>query len=289
MSSSQDPQEWTHVTRKSRKSKKSNQGSSSHPHINSLSVTPRTESLRLPSELKADYDRYRSRWTTETPCLRLRELVSSKASHLKDINRAINFGVGTFDPADGAWDAKRSTFIQLVAFEVIVEELEKITGKKIECFFQDPVFNASDKTFLSDLGHTVVEHPAGCDLVTENTFFFGVHLYKGIYTEALAKHLPAIFVGTGWDAWDNLFSSEGLGNIETMHKTYESCEFPQEEFDTAFSTTTIYWKPKPESKEVDETKEEVKKTASDEKVDKSEKQKEEEDELSRKLESTTIS
>ncbi|KAF4962016.1 hypothetical protein FSARC_9893 [Fusarium sarcochroum] len=297
MSSSQGPQEWTHVTRKSRKSKNSNQGSPSHSHINSLPVTPRTESLRSPSDLKVDYDRYRSRWTAETPCLRLRELVSSKASHLKDINRAINFGVGTFDPADGAWEAKRSTFVQLAAFEIIVEELEKITGKKIECFLQDPVFSASDKSFLSNLGHTVVEDPAGCDLVNENTFFFGVHLYKPIYTEALAKHLPAIFVGTGWNAWDALFSSEGLGNMETMHKTYEACEFPQEEFDPAFSTTTIYWKPKAGSKEVEEeTKEETKeetagdeKVEKDEKVDKSEKQKEEEDELSRKLESTTIS
>lgn len=72
----------------------------------------------------------------------------------------------------------------------------------METYLQDPMFSASDKTFLVNLGHAVVEEPAGNDLVTPATFFFGVHLYKGVYKEAFEKHLPALFIGTGWDAWE---------------------------------------------------------------------------------------
>ncbi|RSL45881.1 hypothetical protein CEP53_010569 [Fusarium sp. AF-6] len=190
-----DTQEWTHVTRKSRKSRPNK--NPSHAHINSLPITPRTDNLRSPSDLEADYRRIRDRWEAEP---RLRELVSSKASHIKTVSRAVNLGVGTFDPVDGSWEAKRSAFVQLAAFLVMVEELD------------------------------------------QDTFFFGVHLYKPIYAMALEKNLPVIFVGTGWEVWDDLFATEGLERMEVMHKGYGKSEFPQESFDSAFSSTCIYWK-----------------------------------------------
>lgn len=215
-----DTQEWTHVTRKSRKSR-AKKAPSHTAHINSLPVTPRTDNLRSPSDLEADYRRIRDRWEAEPPCSRLRELVSERASRLRTVSRAVNLGVGTFDPADGSWEAKRSAFVQLAAFLIMVEELgqqlsqhretdtcthvplvEKTTGQKVDCFFQDPVFSTSDKAFLANLGHTVVETPAGCEMIDKDTLFFGVHLYKPIYSMALEKHLPAIFVGTGWEVWD---------------------------------------------------------------------------------------
>lgn len=80
--------------------------------------------------------------------------------------------------------------------------LEKITGAKIDCVFQDPVFTQSDKDFLASLGHKVVETPAAFDMVDADTFLYGIHLYQGIYTMALKTSLPVIFVGTGWDVWD---------------------------------------------------------------------------------------
>jgi hypothetical protein len=126
MSSPKDSQEWTQVSRKSRKNKskssKSNQeSSSSHSHINAHPVVPNTENIRSPAELEASYRRYRERWESEPSCTKVRELIASKASDLKNINRAVNFGVGTFDPK-GAVDPKAS-FVQLVAFDIIVEEL----------------------------------------------------------------------------------------------------------------------------------------------------------------------
>ncbi|KAM0244807.1 hypothetical protein ACHAP5_005930 [Fusarium lateritium] len=297
MSSSND-QDWTQVTRKSRKSNKHSKSKSSS-HINSLSMGPRTENLRDPSELEKDYKYYRSHWEAGVPCSELREFIKDKAANLKDINRAVNFGTGSFDPHTDGVDSKKAAFLQLAAFEIIIEELEEIHGNKIETFFQDPVFSESDKKLLSNHGHTVVEDPAGCELVNPNTFFFGVHLYKPVYNVALAKHLPVLFIGTGWAAWDDMFATEGVENMERMHKSYEMREFPHNvartDFDPSFSTTVIYWKPL--SEEEEETKEEKGKGKEKEIVDVEEdvekkdekKEDEDEDDLSKKLESTTIS
>ena len=80
--------------------------------------------------------------------------------------------------------------------------LEKITGNKIKSYFQDPAFVKSDIDFLKSLSYEVVEDPKGIEMIDEDTFFFGVHLYRPLYGEALKKCLPAIYVGTDWDTWD---------------------------------------------------------------------------------------
>ncbi|KAL6917425.1 hypothetical protein ACHAPO_010146 [Fusarium lateritium] len=293
MSSPKDSQEWTQVSRKSRKNKNkstnSNQvSSSSSPRVAARVNVPNTENIRTPAELETSYRRYRERWESEPSCAKVRDLITSKASQLNKVNRAVNFGVGTFDPK-GAYDPKAS-FVQLAAFDVIVEELEKITGKKMETYVQDPMFSASDKTFLGNIGHTVVEEPAGNDLVTPTTFFFGVHLYRGVYKEALEKHLPALFIGTGWDAWDDMPSLDGLEEIREIHKTYEHCKFPEDKYDTAFSTTSVYWKVEGEKEESVEDKDKGKgKEKGEDGSEKVAVKEEDEDELSKKLESTTIS
>ncbi|KAF5974329.1 hypothetical protein FCOIX_8341 [Fusarium coicis] len=236
MSSSQDSSDWTRVVRKGRKNRRTNTVSHSSRH-----VKPQTEGLRTPGDLEKDYKQHRKRWEDEAySCPRLRELVKAKASHLTEIDKAVHLGVGTFDPNDGLnLDGKRSTFAQLAAFEIMVEELEKITGGKIETFFQDPAFSDSDKKFLENIGHTVLEDPKGTQMVDAKTLFFGVHLYRPVYNDALEGELPAL-----------IFADEHIENVERMHKSYERCAFPQERLDCAFSTTSIYWKPKPEEGDV---------------------------------------
>ncbi|PNP78850.1 hypothetical protein FNYG_07715 [Fusarium nygamai] len=286
MSSSQDSSDWTRVVRKGRKNRRTNTVSHSSRHIK-----PQTEGLRTPEDLEKDYKQHRKRWEDEAySCPRLRELVKAKASHLTEINKAVHLGVGTFDPNDGLnLDGKRSTFAQLAAFEVMVEELEKITGGKIETFFQDPAFSSSDKKFLESIGHTVLEDPKGTQMVDEKTLFFGVHLYRPVYNDALEGELPALFVGTSWEDWGDIFADEHIENVERMHKSYERCAFPQERLDCAFSTTSIYWKPKPEGEGDAKGKgkgiviEEVEIEDGDEK-----KESDGEEELVKKLEATTI-
>jgi hypothetical protein len=51
---------------------------------------------------------------------------------LTEIDKAVHLGVGTFDPNDGLnLDGKRSTFAQLAAFEIMVEELGTSTLIKL--------------------------------------------------------------------------------------------------------------------------------------------------------------
>ncbi|KAK7429390.1 hypothetical protein QQZ08_003982 [Neonectria magnoliae] len=241
MSQQSPDQEWTQVTSKRRRAAPK-PGPAVPPRPAAAAV------LRSASALAADHARLRARWEDEEPCSReLRALVAANAGPAVAISRAVNLGVGTFDPVDGAWEAKRSSQVQLVAFLVVVEELEKITGSKIDCIFQDPIFTQPDKDFLAGLGHRVVENPEACDMVDADSLLFGIHLYRPVYAEALEKSLPAIFVGTGWDVWDNIGHTDGLEKMETMEKTYKKCAFPQDSHGSAFSSTSIYWKPVPKA------------------------------------------
>ncbi|KAH7136695.1 hypothetical protein B0J13DRAFT_79851 [Dactylonectria estremocensis] len=232
--------EWTQVKSKSRRN--------GRPHTRpraaaELPVTSRTSDLRPVADIAASYRRLRARWEDETCCRQVRDLVADRAAGVRRVSRAVNLGVGTFDPEDASWEAKRSSPLQLMAFLVMVEELEKITGGKIDCVFQDPVFTQSDKDFLASLGHEVVETPAAFDMVDADTFLYGIHLYQGIYTMALKSSLPVIFVGTGWDVWDDLSNTKGLEEMEKMEKTYIKTPFPQDSHSFAFSNTSIYWRP----------------------------------------------
>lgn len=85
-------------------------------------------------------------------------------------------------------------------------------------------------------------------------------------------------------------TSDGLDEIQEIQKTYGRCEFPEEKYDTVFSMTTIYWKTTDETTEGEEVKDEGKsKVKVKEENHRAETKEKDEDELSKKLESTTIS
>jgi len=85
---------------------------------------------------------------------------------------------------------------------ILVRETVDRQGAPIPCFFQEPRYKDSDKSFLESLGHTVLESPAALGMVTSSTLVFGIHLYKKLYCETLAQAYPAVVVGTSWDCWD---------------------------------------------------------------------------------------
>lgn len=70
------------------------------------------------------------------------------------------------------------------------------------CFYQEPRFAQPDKDFIHALGGKVVESPGSYELVDGATLVFGVHLYRDIWAAALERSLPALFVGTGWNVWE---------------------------------------------------------------------------------------
>ncbi|OAA35180.1 hypothetical protein NOR_08103 [Metarhizium rileyi] len=200
---SPNDQEWTFP--KPRKTRK-------HPAAAAATAAPiaaphRTAPPAPASALKAEYLSIKRAWTPSPCCTSLRSLIASQGRVLAPVTNAICLGLGTFDPHDGSWEAKRRTYRQFIAFLTIVEELgaerpEKLANAEIQCIFQEPLFTDAERTFLVDMGHRVVDHPVACRAVTSDSLLYGVHLYRDLYQEALGAALPAMFVGTDWDTWD---------------------------------------------------------------------------------------
>ncbi|KAK2733052.1 hypothetical protein CKAH01_08550 [Colletotrichum kahawae] len=243
-------EEWTFVKSKSRFRRKP-------PNVPAKALeAARSNEPRIfksVDEITAEYEGFKARWRDTTCHDRIKDLVRKNAGEASRVKKAVCLGVGTFDPEDGGWDAKRRSYIQLDGFLTVVEALSyrstaAIYNETIPCSFQEPRFTPNDIKFLENLGHEVVESPAAFEAVDEDTLVFAIHMYRPIY-EATLKTLPAIFVGTGWDVWD------GAGTLKDgefkcmsdMHNSHKQFTFPQDGTYTSFSSTCLYWRPKPES------------------------------------------
>ena len=196
----EEPQEvWVKVTsRKGRRSR--TKPALTAPAPCTLLPSPSTLSLE---QVKQDHDRLASQWKSSPSYGKLQELLSSNTAIVgNSVATAICFGLGTFDPPDGAWEQKRKAHIQLAAFLAIVEHLQRQASHKIRCVFQEPILNSVDEAFIESLGHEVIDSPAGFQLVDPKTLAFGVHLYRDIYSQVISTHIPAMFIGTAYGTWE---------------------------------------------------------------------------------------
>ncbi|KAK1999473.1 hypothetical protein LX36DRAFT_574184 [Colletotrichum falcatum] len=242
-------EEWVHVKSKSRFRRNAPRPSPKIP--GSALSTPADEprALKSVADITTEYEAFKSRWR-DTPChAKLRQLVGANAAAHRPVRKAVCLGVGTFDPEDGGWDAKRRSYIQLDGFLTIVEVLSALCKEPIPCFFQEPRFTPNDAEFLTRLGHKVVESPAAFEAVDQDTLVFAVHMYRPVYEATLDKALPAMFVGTGWDVWDEFATmKEGdFKRMSDMHGSHKHFPFPQDGTYTTFSSTCLYWRPKTET------------------------------------------
>ncbi|RYP60470.1 hypothetical protein DL771_010500 [Monosporascus sp. 5C6A] len=204
---SEPQEEWTQVRRKSRR----NAGSKDPRQQLKAPLQKPTSSgtaTRLSvSEIRRDHERFSRLWQ-ESSCRRqLRDLMASRTGRpTTPVSQAVCLGIGSFDPEDGAWEVRRRAHIQLAAFLFIVGELGRGGGAQqrqpIRCYFQEPLFTPVDEAFIRGMGHEVLGSPSGFDVVDRDTLVFGVHLYRDVYGQAIAKCVPAIFVGTGLDVWE---------------------------------------------------------------------------------------
>ncbi|RYP12924.1 hypothetical protein DL765_007094 [Monosporascus sp. GIB2] len=206
-----EPREvWTQVRRKSRR----NVGSKAPQQPLKASLQRPTSSgttTRLSvSEIQRDHERFSRQWQ-ESSCRRqLLDLMASRTGRpTTTVSQAVCLGIGSFDPEDGAWEVKRRAHIQLAAFLSIVGELGGGGGggaeqqqQPIRCYFQEPLFTPADEAFIKGMGHKVLRSPSGFEVVNRDTLVFGIHLYRDVYGQAIAKCVPAIFVGTGLDVWE---------------------------------------------------------------------------------------
>ncbi|KAK1518633.1 uncharacterized protein CCOS01_11453 [Colletotrichum costaricense] len=239
--------EWIHVKSKSRLRRSAPKLPVKGPGAISKPTEPRSHKSVI--DITAEYDSFKSKWRETNCCLSLKKLVRDYYEGHRRVRKAVCLGVGTFDPEDGGWDAKRRSYIQLDAFLTVVEVLSELCKESISCSFQEPRFTPNDRAFLTSLGHEVVESPAAFEAVDEETLVFAVHMYRPIYEATLEKAMPAMFVGTGWDVWDEFatMKDDEFKCMSDMHASHKHFRFPQDGTYTTFSSTCVYWRPKAET------------------------------------------
>ncbi|KAI0886452.1 uncharacterized protein GGS22DRAFT_128933 [Annulohypoxylon maeteangense] len=233
--------EWIKVRRKGRRIK------SHHPVLppsNTSNSGPkqRPSSLSV-SDVEREHRHIRDQWRASTGCRRLRDVVAS-CDCGSAITDAICFGLGSFDPEDGSWENKRRAHIQLSAFLYMVEQLQCDKRVPIRCLFQEPIFNSVDEAFIRSLGYEVVYSPNGFEQVSTSTLVFGIHLYRDIYAHALANNLPAVFVGTPREVWEECRASDipDWDRLKELDDRCDKVEFPEDSGYTTFSSTVIHWR-----------------------------------------------
>ncbi|EON98218.1 hypothetical protein UCRPA7_6272 [Phaeoacremonium minimum UCRPA7] len=265
-----DASQWTRVIRKGKAIGRQEQVLRL-PRAGPESNFPPNPHARLTlQDIRTDHEKIPRKWRASPASSALADLIIDNRRSHAPITNAVCLGLGSFDPEDGSFDATRRSHVQLDAFLAITKLLsmpmpncpphgssavffslmcvcllpEADSNEPVHCVFQEPRFTATDKELIKDLGHTVVDSPGAFDLIDSNALVFGVHLYRDIWASALDKSLPAMFVGTGWDVWDECPGSDKSADFERireMDMTYDKFAFPQDDHHT-FSSTSIYWR-----------------------------------------------
>ncbi|KAI2463906.1 hypothetical protein F4781DRAFT_97470 [Annulohypoxylon bovei var. microspora] len=234
--------EWTRVRRKGRHAKTHHPAifSGSSRHANGSESRPSFLSV---SDIEREHRRVRDQWRASTSCAKLREIVASHNCS-SAITHAVCLGLGSFDPDDGSWENKRRAHVQLAAFLYMVEQMQCDGQVPIRCLFQEPVFKSVDEAFIRSLGHEVVRSPGGFEQVSISTLVFGIHLYRDVYAQALSKDLPAVFVGTPREVWEDCHGSDvpDCIQLKELDERCDKAKFPEDSGYTTFSSTAIHWR-----------------------------------------------
>lgn len=218
------PSQWTRVTKKGKGRKFGRQAKNLQaPPVAGApeNFLPNPAPQLSAEDIRTNHERIATKWCATEGYVRLCEALKANAASHAPITRAICLGLGAFDPADGSWIAQRRSHTQMAAFLAIVDVLSEIFSASntlpmsaanihaeeeseadIECFYQEPRFAQPDKDFISSLRGNIVDSPDSYHLIDETTLVFGVHLYRDIWADALKRSLPGMFVGTGWDVWE---------------------------------------------------------------------------------------
>ncbi|KAI1445538.1 hypothetical protein F5Y02DRAFT_418066 [Annulohypoxylon stygium] len=234
--------QWTKVRRKRRRAKSHQPVVPQSSNTNTHDLVPRPSFLSL-SEVEREYRRVSDQWRASAGCHQLRDAVASRNCGFA-ITHAICFGLGSFDPEDGSWENRRRAHVQLAAFLYMVEQLQRKDRTPIQCLFQEPLFNSVDEAFIRSLGYDVVYSPRGFNEVSPSTLVFGIHLYRDIYSQALVNHLPAVFVGTPREVWEDCYGSDlpDWGGLKELDEQCDKMKFPEDSGYMTFSSTAIHWR-----------------------------------------------
>jgi hypothetical protein len=116
----QTDEEWTRVKTKTRRRQVPRKAPAATTKKAAPDAAPSTLTV---ADIEAEYETFRLRWQDGEASRRLKDTIDSNAASGKAVRNAVCLGIGTFDPDHGGWDAKRRTYIQLVAFLDMVKHI----------------------------------------------------------------------------------------------------------------------------------------------------------------------
>ncbi|KAK6611007.1 hypothetical protein ACHAPF_001072 [Botrytis cinerea] len=195
---------------------------------------------RSTGEMQADLDNYRKQWESSEAAGQLRKILRGRSA----VKSVVCLGLGSLQSARR--EGRRSSYTQLAALMMIIEELGGMGEDKIQCIFQDPQNTKDDKVFLTSLGGKVVDDPLAFDYIKEDTLVYAIHCYGPVYKTISQGPRPAVLIGTDVENFSSLWltKTETLKqHLDDMIKDCEMINFPQLRHD--FSDTKIYWRNKP--------------------------------------------
>ncbi|KAG5987634.1 hypothetical protein E4U54_004913, partial [Claviceps lovelessii] len=118
------PPEWRLVQpKKNRRPRKPPPAVVSSSTSSSSWTTRPAGPLRSLQDITSEYHRLRHDAPAQQCCTSIRLLIRANADACSRVENAICLGMGSFDPPDGAWEAKRRAYIQYLVFEAMIEEL----------------------------------------------------------------------------------------------------------------------------------------------------------------------
>lgn len=117
-STKEEDDTWTQVKRRPGRRLKNSSATDVRAQPSLVNPQPRPA-----SELEAEYRKIRQQWQQSSCFSALQKSTRHRFNPKTALKRAICLGIGTFDPVDGGWEARRRTYTQFIAFVTMVETL----------------------------------------------------------------------------------------------------------------------------------------------------------------------
>ncbi|EDN91071.1 predicted protein [Sclerotinia sclerotiorum 1980 UF-70] len=154
---------------------------------------------RTVEEMRDDLVYYGKQWESSEAAKQLKGVLKGKGA----VKNVVCLGLGSLQSARR--EGRRSSFTQLAALMMILEELGGIGADKIQCVFQDPQYTETDKEFLISLAGIVVDDPLAFDHIKEDTLVYAIHCYGPVYKTISSGPQPAVLIGTDMDNFSRLY------------------------------------------------------------------------------------
>ncbi|PWY77016.1 hypothetical protein BO70DRAFT_339585 [Aspergillus heteromorphus CBS 117.55] len=123
-------------------------------------------------EVRGAFGQIRSHWERSETCQKLQGQLFSMESSTQ-IRKIVAFGLGTLAKVQKG-RLSTSSYVQHAAIKTMATVLSPDGGEEIQCYAQDPWYDAMDVAFLTSIGITVVNDPKGFLEIDESTLVFSV-------------------------------------------------------------------------------------------------------------------